>query len=145
MIKNNMKRGYILLLTSLVSIFIIMSIATYYKYVSTITSLEFHKDLAKIRGYWAVYGAKELETDITYTYYRLSENTFLYKIEAIADIDSITVPFLGTVITKADFDWNIIDSSNSGIKDELVHKRTLKLYIDGGEELESNKTKTYLK
>ena len=140
MIKSNMKKGYILLLTSLVSIFIIMSIGTYYKYTSSISLLEFHKDLAKIRGYWAVYGAKELEAEPVYEYYRFNNNSLIYKIETTKDIRSI--PIIGTIY-KAQYDWVITNTQNSGIKNEMLYNRTLKLFIDGG-EIDSNKTRAYL-
>jgi len=140
-IKNN-KKGFVLLTTSLVAIFIVMSIATYYRFSSDIISLEFHKDLAKIRGYWAAYGAKELEDEPSYKYYKLRNDIFLYEIATAKDITR--VPFLGYV-TNAKYDWNIINTSNSGIKDDMVYHRTLKPFINLALEIDTNKTKSYLK
>jgi hypothetical protein len=83
----------------------------YIKYTTTVTTKEFHKDLAKIRGYWAVYGAKELDTNTSYPYYRLQSSDNLYD---------ITVAKSGTK-----YSWSIINDSSSGIKDDDIFKRTL--------------------
>ena len=121
-----MKKSYILLTTSFIIFFIMLAIVSFIKYSTTITSQEFHKDLAKIRGYWAVYGAKELNSSICYKYYRLQNDNLLYEIN-------------GTKINNTEYSWKIINSSNSGIKDNMVFKRVLKVSSDG------NKTISYIK
>ena len=121
-----MKKAYILLTTTFVIFFIILSIGSFIKYSTTITSQEFHKDLAKIRGYWAVYGAKELNSSIGYSYYRLGSSDFLYDINA-------------TKVNATDYNWSITNSSKSGIKDNMIFKRVLTIGTD------SNATMSYKK
>lgn len=121
-----MKKAYILLLTSIMILILSLSIGIYVKFSTGLSSQEFHKDLAKMRGYWAVYGAKELNADMNYTYTRLESDIHLYDINAIAGNDN-------------NFSWQIVNDDNSSIKNDSVYKRTLRL-----KNGDSNKTESYM-
>lgn len=121
---KNSKKSFILLTTTIVILLITLSIGAYIKYSTTITSQEFHNDLAKIRGYWAVYGAKELDVNLNYKYYRLTNSTLLYEINT-------------TEINSGVYRWTIVNDINSGIKDNSVFKRVLTIGAD------NNKTLSY--
>jgi len=123
MINSNAKKAYVLLSTIFIIFFIILSIGSYVKYSTTVTSKEFHKDLAKIRGYWACYGAKELESDMTYKYYRLDSNISLYDI----DVTRNPASWLCLFYCTDNYTWNITNASNSGIKNETIFRRILKV------------------
>ena len=121
---KNSKKSFVLLTTTLIILFISLSIGAYVKYSTTVTLQEFHKDLAKLRGYWAVYGAKEVNASITYPYHKMTNDTNLYSISAIK--------------TGSIYSWTIINDANSGIKNENVFRRVLTL--DG---TDSNRTLRY--
>lgn len=120
--KNNMTKGYVLLSVMMVSILISLSIAGFMKYSAQITVKEFHKDLAKLRGYWGAYGAKELGSNHDYKYYRLSSPTFLYSIRG------------KSYPADGKYKWKIIDDENSGIKNNDIFRRTL--YSSDGNKME---------
>ena len=113
------KKAFILLNTSFIIIFIIVLIATYTRYSTTVISVEFHKDLVKIRGYWATYGAKELENDMTYTYYDSNLRNKIYDIE----VTKTTLAFCP--ICNNTYKWEILSTSNTSINDNLIFKRLL--------------------
>ena len=122
--KNSSKKAYILMTTLFTIFFVIMAMGTFVKYTTTITLQEFHKDLAKIRGYWAAYGFKEYyDSSWTgsiprkYKYYRMTSDDVLYDIKADEQSGKYT--------------WEIINSSSSGIKDADIFKRTIT--IDGSD------------
>lgn len=53
----------------LITLMMMVLIGVYISMTSTYVSKEYHRDLAEIRGYWAVYGAKELNlSNISYDY-----------------------------------------------------------------------------
>lgn len=82
-----------------------------YHYSSTI-SKEFFKDLAMSRGYWATFGAKEINQDMTY-YYRsldLSQETYNIKVTK----------------NSLKYNWELIEI-NSGIKNSELWRRTLNI------------------
>jgi hypothetical protein len=127
MIYTNKKNAYILLLTSTILVIMTFTIGGFVKYTSEVTSLEFHKDLAKLRGYWAAYSVKESNISNTFIYNRLGSADILYHIEA-------------TRVNDTNITWSITNSTNSGIQDDMVFKRTLVLETAG----DSNRTLQYL-
>ena len=122
------KKSFVLLMTTFLIFFMLLAIGTFIKYSTNITSKEFHKDLAKIRGYWAVYGAKELNSSFVYPYYRLDSNKTLYDINASKDTN-VTV---GNI-----YFWTIINDSSSGIKNNDIFRRDLNA-------TDSNTTNSYI-
>jgi hypothetical protein len=107
----NTKRSFILLITAFTIFFIILAISGFIKYNIATTSKEFHKDLATIRGYWALYGARELNTSVVYPYYRLTSGDILYEINVSK--------------SENDYSWTIINDGNSGVKNNDIFRRDL--------------------
>jgi hypothetical protein len=139
----SLKKSFVLLNTSLVIIFILLLVATYTRYTTMVTSMEFHKDLAKIRGYWGAYGAKELENNIIYIYYDSNLKNKIYEINATYYFESTGFPFYGKKNIKSY--WNIIDTPNTIIKDNLINKRELRIDNDIVGRYDVNKTMSYIK
>lgn len=126
MIQNIYKKGYVLLATSVTIILISLAIGSYSRYSTSVTLEEFNKDLATLRGYWAVYGAKELNSSMRYNYYRLTSNNKLYDVDANQTTWSLA---------RAFYDWNLTNTSNSGIKDDMLFHRTLE--VDSNDKISS--------
>jgi hypothetical protein len=112
--RRNNKKAFTLLITTFVIFFIVLTIGYYIKFNLNIASKEFHKNLATIRGYWAVWGAKEKGANSTYKYYRLGEDKQIYSIKAIKNNNT--------------YRWEL-DTTNgkSGIKDDDLFHRGLKI------------------
>jgi hypothetical protein len=77
--KKNMKQSFVLI-TTLFTIFFVTLLLGGFSYFSSQTiSKDFHKDLATLRGYWATYGAKELnigiDDNITFQYWQIKNIT----------------------------------------------------------------------
>jgi hypothetical protein len=125
------KKAYVLLLTSFVILFMSLSIGVYIKYATASISHEFHKDLAKIRGYWAVYGAKETNSAVGYPYFALKtwSHTSVGADDGVYDINT-------TVGSDNNFTWQITNDANSFIKNDSVYRRTLRI-------IDSNSTESY--
>jgi hypothetical protein len=116
--RQNNKKAFTLMITTFVIFFIILTIGYYIKFNLNITSKEFHKNLATIRGYWAVWGAKENNANSIYKYYRLNENKQIYSIKAIKN-------------NNTTYKWEL-DTTNgkSGIEDDDLFHRVLKIDTD---------------
>ena len=125
---NNInKKSFILLNTLFVIIFMMMLLGTYIRYSTTVVSMEFHKDLVKIRGYWAVYGAKESESNMIFTYF---DSNLVYKIYDI----NVTK----TTTSTNKYTWDIINTNNTSIKNDLIFTRVLTV-----NKTDNNKTISY--
>ena len=124
---KNHKKSFILLSTTFIIFFIILSIGFFIKYSTSITSKEFHKDLVKIRGYWAVYGAKESESNMIFTYF---DSNLVYKIYDI----NVTK----TTTSTNKYTWDIINTNNTSIKNDLIFTRVLTV-----NKTDNNKTISY--
>jgi len=147
MIKVKEKKAFILLNTSLVIIFILLLVGTYTRYTTKVTLMEFHKDLAKIRGYWGVYGSKELESSNTYKYYDSNLRNEIYDISVIKEpgTNKITIKHPSYSILDKDIDvyvykWDIVNIDHTVIKSNLIFNRVL--YVDKDD---SNNTISYIK
>lgn len=112
-----MKKAYILLTTSFILIFISLTIGAYIKFSANITSQEFQKDLATIRGYWAVYGAKELQNAYSFPYHSLDGSRLVYEINATKDGSGASTRY----------NWAIIQR-NTSISNDDVYRRTLRTH-----------------
>ena len=112
-----MRKGAVIPITLTVVFLVSMLVGSFMLYYAKIASKEFHRDLAEIRGYWAVYGAKELNiTDVNYTYNTLFSSNQLYKINTKKN---------GNI-----FAWNVINLA-SGIRDDDLFKRELNVTNNG--------------
>lgn len=120
-----MKKAYLLLTTSFIIIFITLTIGAYIKFSTSITSQEFQKDLATIRGYWAIYGAKEKNGNFVAPYYSFDGTHLLYEINASRDVNGI-------------FNWEIIER-NSTITNNSVYRRSLELKNNDSAQMKSYK------
>lgn len=115
--KIKMKKGAVIPITLTVVFLISMLVGSFMLYYAKITSREFHIDLAELRGYWAVYGAKELNvTNVNYNYSTLFSDNQLYRINITKNANS--------------YNWNIINLG-SGIKDTDLFKRELNVTNSG--------------
>ena len=76
---------------------------------------EFFKELATLRGYWATFGAKELEKDISYKYYTLDNQKEIYTIDVSKDNDK--------------YSWKLREIS-SGIQDSELWHRVMEIDND---------------
>ena len=140
----NTKKGFILLNTSIAIIFMLLLVGTYLRYTTTVTSIEFQKDLAKLRGYWATYGAKEQEDNMIYVYYDSNLRNKIYDINVKYTYTTLSWPFSGKKDLK--FSWELNATNNSGIDDNLIYTRTLEVYdYLGTGSYDLNKTKSYIK
>ncbi|MEA2018210.1 MAG: hypothetical protein U9N59_07160 [Campylobacterota bacterium] len=85
------------------------------------TSREYFKSLATTRGYWGVYGAKELNASVEYKYKSFNNAVDIYTVKATKTVD--------------EYNWTL-DAVNGGIKKEDIFQRKLKV-------LDSNTTLSY--
>ena len=139
-IKN--KKAFILLNTSLVIVFMILLVGTYVRYTTKVTSIQFHKDLVKIRGYWATYGAKESESSMIYTYY---DSNALNKIYDINATRTFSYNSFFDKTSDVVLSWKIENINNNVIKDDDIYKRKLKVRDDFTGYTQVNETISYIK
>ena len=117
-----MKKAVVMPMVLIITLLMSLLIGAYLKYSSTRISDEYYKNLAEIRGYWGVYGAKEL--NITSGQYQYNH----YNIE----VKKVT----GTT----SWEWNLTIPSgkNSGINNSDLY--TKKIVVDSND---LNKTRLY--
>jgi len=101
--------------------FVSMSIGSFMYITASNTSKEYFKSLVTKRGYWGVYGAKELNSTVEYKYKSLNGLVDIYTVKVVKNTDEYT--------------WTLADI-NGGMKNEDIFQRKIKVQ-------DSNKTLSY--
>jgi hypothetical protein len=84
-----MRKGYVMYATLLVVMISVMIIGYFIKNTQKNSSKEFNKELLTTRTYWALFSAKEFDSDKSYDYYPLSGGSNkIYTIDATKNIIS---------------------------------------------------------
>ena len=109
-----MKKSYTLLITLITILFVSFAIISFMNYFSLNKNSQYTKDLAELRGYWAAYGARKFNADMTYFYQDSTVNSNLYNLNGIKDGSDYTFTITDNV-TGADV-----------IRQEDIHIRVLK-------------------
>jgi hypothetical protein len=107
--RNAVVMPMVLIVTLLVSILI----GTYLTSTSTHISKEFYRDLAEVRGYWGAYGAKELNSSVTYKYRDMLNSQDIYNIKVTKNSNV--------------YSWVLAPINNSGIDNDDIYTREIEI------------------
>jgi len=107
-----MRRALVIPMVLIIIFFVFSAIGGFMLFTTSRTSKIFFKDLATLRGYWATYGAKELNSSVEYKYKSFDGSVDIYTVKVVKNSNL--------------YSWSLVDEGG-GVKDSDIFKRDLKV------------------